>query len=125
MKTMTNPPTLKRFADASDNRIEAKNKVKAMQQAAHEKKMAALRAKSNIPVVDDDDELEIEESPKKLSLKRKRDDTSDEEAAVKPKPTAISKGRAIQAQFGAVKAKPIAVGGRKDVAHPGPSHKEA
>ncbi len=103
---------------------EAENKAKAMQQAAHEKKMAALRAKTNIPVVDDDDELEIEESPKKPSLKRKRDDTSDEEAAIKHKPMAISKGRAIQAQFGAAKIKSIVVGGRRDMAHPGPSNKE-
>jgi hypothetical protein len=103
---------------------EVKNKAKAMQQAAYEKKMAALRAKSNIAVVDDDDELEIEESPKKPSVKRKREDTSDEEVAVKRKPTAISKGRSIQAQFGAAKTKPIVVGGRKDVAHAGPSHKE-
>lgn len=103
---------------------EAEEKAKAMQQAAHEKKMAALRAKTNIPVVDDDDELEIEESPKKPTLKRKHDDTSDEEAAIKPKPIAISKGRAIQAQFGAAKIKPSVVGGRRDMAHPGPSHNE-
>lgn len=115
------PADLEEVRRAARQQNEAKNKVKAMQQAAHEKKIAALRAKSNISL-DDDDELEIEEDPKKLNLKRKRDDTSDEEAAVKPKPTAISKGRAIQAQFGAVKAKPI--GGRKDVAHAGPSHKE-
>ena len=103
---------------------EAENKAKAMQQAAHEKKMAALRANANIPVVDDDDELEIEESPKKPSLKRKRDDTSDEEAEIKPKHTAISKGRAIQAQFGAVKTKSNAIGRRRNMAHAGPSHKE-
>ena len=103
---------------------EAENKAKAMQQAAHEKKMAALRAKTNIPVVDDDDELEIEESPKKPNLKRKRDDTSDEEVGIKPKPTAISKGRAIQAQFGAVKTKSIAIGRRRDKVHAGPSHEE-
>ena len=103
---------------------EAEAKAKAMQQAAREKKMAALHAKSNIPVVDDDDELEVEESPKKASLKRKRGDASDQEGAVKPKPTATSKGRAIQAQFGAVKSKPNVAGGRKDVAHAGPSHKE-
>jgi len=102
---------------------EADNKAKEMQQAAYKKKMAALRAKSNIPVVDDDDELEVE-SPKKLSLKRKHEDTSDEEATVKPKPITISKGRAIQAQFGAVKTKPIVAGGRKDVVHAGLSHKQ-
>ena len=103
---------------------EAEDKAKAMQQAAHEKKMAALRANTNIPVVDDDDELEIEESPKKPSLKRKRDETSDEESAIKPKPIAISKGRAIQAQFGAAKNKPSVVGRRRDMAHSGPSHNE-
>ena len=118
------PSNLEEIRRHTKQQKEAENKAKAMRQAAYEKKMAALRAKSNIPVVDDDDELEIEESPKKPSLKRKRDDTSDEEAAVKPKPTAMSKGRAIQAQFGAVKTKPIVVGRRRDTAHAGLSHKE-
>ena len=118
------PADLEEVRRRARQQKEAEDKARAMQQAAHEKKMAALRAKSNIPVVDDDDELEIEESPKKPSFKRKRDDTSDEEAAVKSKPTTISKGRTIQAQFGAVKSKPIVVGGRRGLAHAGPSHKE-
>lgn len=119
------PVDLEEVRRRARQRKEAEDKAKTMQKTAHEKKMAALRAKSNILVVDDDDDgLEIEESPKKPSLKRKRGDTSDEEVAIKSKPTTISKGRAIQAQFGVVRSKPIAVRGRKGTAHAGPSHKE-